>query len=210
MTYLSAFGRIASMKTRSKYYKKLGNLLSKPQFSINDAKRQGVPKEALAYFCKIGLLERVFKGVYRIANYESDIDLSLEFLAITASSIPSGVICLISALSYYELTDEIPREIWIAIPNEQRAPKKHGARIVRMRDVKLGQKKIKINEYKVKIFDRERSIIDAFRYLSPEIAIKALKIYLNNYKNKPSIKKLTEYSEKLRVNIKPYILSCTT
>ena len=198
------------MKTKSKYYKKLGNLLSKPQFSIKDAKRQGVPKEALAYFCKIGVLERVFKGIYRVANYESNIDISLESLATVASSIPSGVICLISALSYYELTDEIPKEIWIAIPHKNRAPKKHGARIVRMRNIKLGQKNIKIKEYQVKIFDREKCIIDAFRYISPEIAIKALKMYLNDYKNKASIKKLTEYAEKLRVNIKPYILSCTT
>jgi predicted transcriptional regulator of viral defense system len=198
------------MKTKSKYYKKLGSLLSKPQFSIKDAKNKGIPKEALAYLCKIGVLERVFKGIYRAANYESDIDISLESLATVASSIPFGVICLISALSYYELTDEIPREIWIAIPHKNRAPKKHGARIVRMRNMKLGQKNIKIKEYKVKIFDKERCIIDAFRYLSPEIAIKALKMYLNDYKNKPSIKKLTEYAEKLRVNIKPYILSCTT
>jgi hypothetical protein len=83
---LGAFGRITNMKTKSKYYKKLGSLLSKPQFSIKDAKNKGIPKEALAYLCKIGVLERVFKGIYRAANYESDIFDSLWYYLFNIST----------------------------------------------------------------------------------------------------------------------------
>ncbi|MFA6118634.1 MAG: hypothetical protein WCT85_01680 [Parachlamydiales bacterium] len=61
----------------------------------------------------------------------------------------------------------------------------------------------------LKIFDRERTIIDSFRYLSEEIAIKALKAYLNS-KEKPNFKKPLKYAKILRVNIKTYILAYTT
>ena len=47
-----------------------------------------------------------------------------------------------------------------------------------MRNMSLGLTTVKMGKYKVKIFDRERTIVDAFRYLSDEIAIKALQAYL--------------------------------
>ena len=50
----------------------------------------------------------------------------------------------------------------------------------------------------------------AFRYLSKEIAIKALQRYFQSKDAKPDPKKLGAYAKKLRVNITPYILSCTT
>ena len=91
------------------------------------------------------------------------------------SSIPEGVVCLISALGIYELGDQIPREYWIAVPHSSRAPRRERSRIVRMRNTTLGRTSIKLGDVKVQIFDRERTIIDSFRYLDKEIAIKALK-----------------------------------
>lgn len=198
------------METKLKYYKQLSKLLSRPQFSIREAFDVGVPRHALIYYCEIGILERVFRGIYRSKAFESKVDISWESLVITTSAIPHSVICLISALAYYDLTDEIPRENWIAIPHSKRSPKKQGARIVRMRNIDLGRIEIKIGEYNVNIFDREKCIVDAFRYLSIEIAIKALKAYFEDHTNKISIQKLSKYAKKLRVNIKPYILSITT
>ena len=43
-------------------------------------------------------------------------------LAHASKSYKGSAICLLSALSYWELTDEIPRQYWLAIPNNQ--PKK--------------------------------------------------------------------------------------
>lgn len=131
-------------------------------------------------------------------------------MGLIAASIPEGVICLISALCYYELTDQVMREIWIAIPHESYAPKRPNTKIIRMRNISLGKTEISIGEYKVKIFDQERCIIDAFRYLSKEIAIKALQRYFQSTFYKTDPKKLGTYAKKLRVNITPYILSCTT
>lgn len=79
-----------------------------------------------------------------------------------------------------------------------------------MRNIDLGKTTIALGEYRVQIFDRERCIVDAFRYLSKEIAIKALQRYFQNKDAKPDPKKLGAYAKKLRVNITPYILSCTT
>ncbi len=79
-----------------------------------------------------------------------------------------------------------------------------------MRNIDLGKTAIALGEYRVQIFDRERCIIDAFRYLSKEIAIKALQRYFQSKDAKPDPKKLGAYAKKLRVNITPYILSCTT
>ena len=74
----------------------------------------------------------------------------------------------------------------------------------------LEKLKFLLGEYKVKIFDRERCIVDAFRYLSKEIAIKAIQRYFQSTTYKPDPKKLGAYAKKLRVNITPYILSYTT
>ncbi len=63
----------------------------------------------------------------------------------------------------------------------------------------------------IPIFDRERTIVDAFRLLSREIAIKALKIALTKGgKNRIDLIKLQEYAKKLRCNIAPYLISLTT
>jgi len=102
------------------------------------------------------------------------------------------------------------REVWIAIPHKSYASKRPNAKIIRMRNITLGKTEIVLGEYKLKIFDRERCIIDAFRYLSKEIAIKALQRYFKNTANKADLKKLGAYAKKLRVDITPYILSYTT
>lgn len=185
-------------------------LVKKPQFSVREAEKIGVPRHALAYFCEAGVLKRISRGIYRLRSYEPDVEVAWERLVVNASTIPQGVICLISALSYYDLTDEIPRENWIAIPHSLRAPKRKGVRIVRMRNTELGKKEIMIGEYQVKIFDRERCIIDAFRYLSIEVAVKALRSYTLDPKHKCSFSKLSKYARILRVNIQPYIITLTT
>jgi predicted transcriptional regulator of viral defense system len=194
------------------YLSRLGKLLHKSQFTTKEALEAGVPRHILSRLCKNGKIERICKGIYRSLNFDfSDYEnLIWEDLFKIAAAIPSGVICLISALSFYDLTDEIPREHWIAIPHVKKALGIPNVRFVRMRNISLGITCIKTGQYKVKIFDRERCIIDAFRYLSKEIAIKALKNYFEDEKIKKSILKLDEYAKKLRVNIKPYILAYTT
>lgn len=210
MTLMGAFCRISNMTKKSKYYQAILPLLRKPAFSIAEALQIGIPRHALSYFEKKGMIERIAKGTYRDPGYEEQAEITLEDLAIAAYSTRNSIICLISALEFYDLTDQIPREHWLAIPHSQRAPSRQNIRAVRMRNIELGQTTEKIGEYKILIFDRERCIVDAFRYLSIEIAIKALQAYLQTREYKPDIRKLQIYAKQLRVNIKPYILSLTT
>ena len=198
------------MSTKSKYLSLLEPLLKKPAFTCAEAKKIGVPKHALAYFERRGDIERIGRGIYRDPGYESEAEITLEDLALAVFITPKAVICLISALNFYKLTDQIPREHWLAIPHSQRAPIRDRVRIVRMRNTILGRTVIRVGEYTLAIFNRERCIIDAFRYLSPEIAIKALQAYLRSKEYKPDLLKLQEYAKQFRINLTPYILSLTT
>jgi predicted transcriptional regulator of viral defense system len=195
---------------RSQSLLKLAPLLSRPFFTIANALKKGVTRQTLAYFTKTGALERIGPGRYRSTQYEPQVGFEWEQLALVAASIPEGVICLISALCYYGFTDQIMREAWIAIPHRLKVPKRIGIRAVRMRNIDLGNIMVEMGEFTVQMFDRERCIVDAFRYLDKEIAIKALKNYLHSPDYKPQLKKLYEYAKALRVDLTSYILALTT
>lgn len=198
-----------SMST-SKYASIIKKFAKRPIFTAKEAKEAGLPSRMLSYFCKKGLIERIERGIYTGSQADLNIDFQWEDLATIAISIPQGVICLISALSYYKLTDQIMRQCWIAVPHSNWPPQRPNTRIVRMRNTTLGQTQIQIGKHYLKIFDRERTIIDAFRYLSVEVAVKALKMSLQLPKSeKIDLVKLQEYAKQLRVNIDPYLVTMT-
>lgn len=196
---------------QSNGYKKLSSLLKKPSFTTADASCKGVGSSLLHYYASKGYIERLSRGVYRgNDSVRKEVPFEWEDLISTAESIPDGQICLISALALYNLTDEVPRQFWIAIPHERYAPRRPKAKIVRMRDVITGSAKIKLGSANVRIFDKERTIVDSFRFLSPEIAIKALKRYLSGKHGKPDLIKLRKYSLKLKTPIDKYVEAITT
>ena len=196
---------------KTKYQKELNLLIQKPVFTAQEARSLSIPTRMLAHFCELGIIDRLSRGVYKSSTLESGLSLEVEDLVITCSSIPNGVVCLSTALYLYNLTDQMLREYWIAIPNSSRSPKRPHTRIVRMRNLSLGVTTLQVGSYTLKIFDRERTVLDAFRYLSDEIAIKALQFYLkSSSQHKPDLAKLTSYAKLLRVNISPYIMALTT
>ena len=195
----------------SKYASPLASLLRKPLFKANEARMLGIPARMLSHYCQRGMIERISRGLYRVLDVPTCVSLDLEELVMTALSVPHGIICLVSALCYYRLTDQIMREYWIAVPNKDRGPKRPHIRVVRMRNITLGRTSVRIGQYSVRIFDKERTIIDAFRYLSHEVAIKALQMYLKGVGGtKPDLQKLSHYATLLKVRIGPYILALTT
>jgi predicted transcriptional regulator of viral defense system len=196
---------------KSKYFRPIRELLKRAFFTTKEASRKGIPSYELSYYCKCGVIERVSHGLYRPVLSETETEAPWEDLILTSKSIPQGVICLISALCIYDLTDQIMRQSWIAIPNSAKKPKRPHLRVVRLRNMSLGKTKIKLGKTAVNIFNRERTIVDAFRLLSHEVAIKALKAYLSRIGGyKPDLKKLQEYARILKVEINPYILALTT
>ena len=201
--------KIISMKLKNQ--QKLNELCNKPMFSAAQAREAGIHPSRLSYYVKTHRIERIGHGVYRGVDSSLNVDFQWEDLIVIAKSIPHGVICLTSALALYGLTDEIPREHWVAVPHATTAPKRENTRIVRMRDMSTGKTTFSIGQETVKIFDIERTIVDAFRYLSKEIAIKALKAGVSSRGSKKlNIKKLQQYAKKFSLNLDPFILTVTT
>jgi len=181
-------------------------LLKRPFFTAKEARKLGIHPSLLSYYVHKNIIERIDRGVYRNPNIQSKAPFEWQDLLEIAQSIPKATICLISALSYYGLTQEIQRQYWIAIPHETRDVKRSKAKIVRMRNSTLGRKTLRLGEFKTHIFDKERCVVDAFRFLSKESAMYSLKSYLRKTDDhKPELSKLARYAKKLRVDIIPYL-----
>ena len=192
--------------------KGIGKLANKPFFTIQDAEEYGISRRMLSYYVKAGVLIRIARGLYSSTHYEpKGKNFQWEDLAIAAKNIKGGVICLVSALIYYELTDEMMKEFWIAVDNKNSKVKFPLCRIIRMRNMSIGVNTIKLAGFKVKIFDRERTVIDSFRFLDLETAMKSLKIYLQNKKKKPNLNKMKKYTEVLHASkVREYIMALIT
>jgi predicted transcriptional regulator of viral defense system len=191
--------------------KKLGPLLKAPNFSSKEASKRGVSSATLAHYVKTGLIERIGHGVYRGAKAPKFEDFKWEDLYDAVSRVKGGVVCLISALAIYDLTEEIPRQFWIAIKNGTRHRSSSGTRVIRMRNMTLGKTTKKFGNFELPIFDRERCVVDAFRYSTIEIAVKALRrAYAKSGKEKIDPEKLRKYAKALHVDITPYVMAVTT
>jgi predicted transcriptional regulator of viral defense system len=195
------------MKKKSKL-PKIQVLLKKPSFTSQEAKELGVSASTLGYYVKSGAIVRLGHGVYSSPNFGMKTDWQWEDLVQVASTVPDGVVCLITALLLWDLTDEHSREFWIAIPHSTKAQRIGHSRIVRYRNMELGRTTINIGGVDIPIFDETRTVLDAFRLLNIEIAIKALKRLASQ--GKLDFRKMSHYSKALRVDITPYILTVST
>jgi predicted transcriptional regulator of viral defense system len=190
--------------------KKLKQLLAAPNFTSKEARDCGVSPAHLNYYIRRGEIERISRGLYRGARAPEMLNFQWGDLVSIVRGTQNGVVCLISALALYELTQEIPRQHWIAIKNTTSRHFNPMVKVIRMRNHVLGKTVIDIDGVVVPIFDRERTILDAFRYLSKETALKALKIGLEQPREKRiDINKLRTYAKKMKINIDPYLLALT-
>lgn len=193
------------------YLKSLTPLLNQPSFTSKEAKMLGVSASVLAHYVKAGKLKRIRRGVYQAISYQNLEAFRWEDLIESVRSITGGIICLTSALAVYDLTEEIPRQHWIGIRHGTSVRRNRHIKIVRFRDLELGKTEIELEGILVPIFDKERTLVDAFRLLSRETAIKALKIALaQGGKNRIDLRKLEVYAKQLHVDIAPYLLSIMT
>lgn len=196
---------------RKNQFIKLRPLVTRPYFTSQQARHVGVSSALLAYYLNLGLLTRLQRGVYQATNAPIKTSLQWGDLLQILQAIPQGIICLATALSIYGYSEEKNRQYWIAIPHATSAKVSILVKIIRMRNITLGKTTMVLDGTKVSIFDRERTIVDAFRQLSREVAIKALKIALTKKGvEKLDLVKLQAYAKKLRLNIKPYLLAMTT
>ena len=185
-------------------------LLKKPLIYSKDFRDNGYPSSLLSYYQNQGVIKKVERGLYCNVQKPPQIDFKWEDLVYTVLSISNGIITGISALDIYDLTDEIPRSHWIAIPNNTSLGFRPSVTAIRTRNHTLGISSIKIGNVEVPIYEKERVLPEAFKLLSRETAIKALKEAFSSKKKCPDVDKLIDYSKKLRINIIPYLEVVTT
>ena len=175
---------------------KILKFLEKNDFiTLSEAEALGMSKMALSRLVLAGILHKPAKRIYsKKINWLTE---PLAQYAPACSLYPDAVICGISALIYYGLTDEFERKIWLAFPREHRVHNRD-YRIVSLsgQSYSLGIEKHKIGNRIVKIYDVEKTVVDAFKFLPIDVAHKALRAYLKL--KKKNISKLSTYARQLR------------
>jgi predicted transcriptional regulator of viral defense system len=86
----------------------------------SDLQALGVPRIVLSRLTASGQLERVGRGLYRLPNEPSS---EHESLAAIAVKVPQAVFCLLTALQFHDLTTQLPRQVWIAMPRGSHVPR---------------------------------------------------------------------------------------
>jgi predicted transcriptional regulator of viral defense system len=84
------------------------------------ALQAGIHPRTLYQLRDQGYLEQISRGVYRLATHPP---IDNPDLFIIATRIPQGVLCLVSALAFHNLTTQIPRSISIALPKGTESPR---------------------------------------------------------------------------------------
>jgi len=153
-----------------------------------DALRSGIHPRTLYAMRDSGLLERVSRGVYRLAESPP---LGNPDLVTVATRIPGGVICLISALSYHELTTQIPHEVHVALPSGAEEPRLEHPPIRTYRlageSFTAGVEVHVLDGVRVKIYSPEKTIADCFKFRN-RIGLDTVVEALRSYRERGSIR----------------------
>jgi predicted transcriptional regulator of viral defense system len=174
----------------------------------SEALKESVHPRILYFMRDTGQLEELCRGTFRLSEMPP---LSQPDIVTVASKVKSGVICLISALSFHEITTQIPHEVYTAISRGMSYPRLEypPVRFFRFSDssFEAGIEIHNVSGANIKIYSPEKTIADCFKYrnkIGLDVAIEALKLWRQT--KKPKINKLIEYSKTCRVYnvIKPY------
>lgn len=171
--------------------------------------RAGFHPDSLKALEKENKVEKVVRGLYRLADYDFG---EYPDLVIASFQAPRGVICLVSALSFHEATAEVPKYVDIAIPRGTHAyrikyPPVHFYRF----DSKAWEAGIEehtIEGYKIKVYNLAKTIADCFKFRSKigmNVARESLKIAITEKNITPN--QIMQYAKICRVDsiIKPIL-----
>ena len=169
----------------------------------------GVPQDYLWRLHRRGLLERAGRGLYTVPGAEATQHHSL---AEACKRVPDGVICLLSALRFHEITTQSPFEVWIAIEVKARAPRVDGLqlRVVRFsgRALSEGVLEQTLEGVRVRVFNPAKTVADCFKYrnkIGRDVAVEALRECLSH--RKATADEIWRYAKICRVTevIRPYL-----
>lgn len=144
-----------------------------------DLAEHGIPADYLDRLYKMGLADRVARGLY--ASPDADVGEHHSLVA-AQQLVPSGVVCLLSALRYHGMTTQSPREVWLALPNKAWAPKVKTPRlkIARFSGAALtGMMEVhEIEKVAVKVYSPAKTVADCFKYrnkIGLDVCLEALR-----------------------------------
>lgn len=144
-----------------------------------DVEAVGISRNYLYRMHKEGLLEKNAVGLYTLPEAPVTENSSL---AEVAKRLPHAVVCLISALSYHEITTQIPHEIWLTIPRGSWRPDVEypplNLTYVSGPAYSFGIQEHVINGVAVKIYSPAKTVADCFKFRNKvglDVAIEALR-----------------------------------
>ena len=148
-----------------------------------EAIRLGIAPATLYTLRDTGAIVQESRGLYRLA------DVMLERapdLIRVSQRVPNGVICLISALDFHELTTQIPHQVYLALPRRSRIPQLDypALAVVRLSEpaYSAGIEVHKLDGFPVKVYSPEKTLADCLKFrnkIGLDVALEALKTYMN-------------------------------
>lgn len=132
---------------------------------LSEFTRQGITAATVARMRERGLILQLTRGLYQLPEAEGDTNHPL---AEAVKLVPKGVVCLVSALAFHQLTDTIPRRVWMAIGPKDRHPAvtQPPLQIVRFGEkvLRAGVEEHRIEGVPVQIYSAAKTAVDLFRY----------------------------------------------
>ena len=158
-----------------------------------------------------GVIELISRGLYRLSRLTP---LSTPDLATVGLKIPQGVICLISALAFHEITTQVPHEVYVALRQGSEKPRLEypPTRFVWLSGSSFseGIGTHKVDGVSIRIYGPEKTVADCFKFrnrIGLDVAIEALKLCREKKRSRPDL--LLHYAKICRVEnvMKPYLQS---
>jgi predicted transcriptional regulator of viral defense system len=144
-----------------------------------DLARHEIPPDYLDRLYRLGLAERLARGLYAWPDAEVS---EHHNLAEAVRLVPNGVVCLLSALRFHRLTTQSPREVWLTLPSKAWAPQ---VKYPRLRIIRAGGPALtalveewRVEGVAVKIYSPAKTVADCFKHRSKvglDVALEALR-----------------------------------
>jgi predicted transcriptional regulator of viral defense system len=160
-------------------------------FRVSEAVAAGVGRTTLHRLREAGELVAVGRGVVQLPGAGMGM---LSGLAVVSARVPRGAICLNSALAFWELSDEVPERIHVAVPRGAHRPSIAAPATqvhvfdARTFDVEREQQRTDADEA-FWIYSAERSVVDAIRmsrWVGRDVGLHALRRYMDRGDAKPA------------------------
>ena len=188
-------------------------LRSQGMMRLSEFKANGITAATIGRMVRGSDVIRLERGLYQLPDAPLDANHSL---AVAAKRVPKGVVCLVSALAYHELTDQLPRAVWMAIGTRGWMPKdgRPELRIVRFTNALLNDDvlTVDIENVPVKVFGVAKTITDCFRHrrkVGQTVALEGLQEALRQRKASPA--EIARHAERggVATVVRPYLEALT-